>query len=386
MNRKYKLHPGRYEIGENEKFYGDMEAKGWRLVERGAYFSRFQPVEPSNARYRIEVFQCSPWSTEGMSEEQLGVFEDCGWEHVCTSLPLYIFRAPAGSGAPEFYVNPAQQALTLKKMKRDVIWGWVPNVVAWGLCLLLYLALNGASKVAADVQGRMVTFPPMFLLAAVLLLQGLYIRGRNAWIITRTYRRMKKGISLDHAPSRSRWVHLVVNGTLLTLLLICTLLMTVQLITTRSTDLPEETAVPYLLLSDLGWEGERTSFMNKDSGVTHTCSLLADYWDTVEYMEAYSGGDPQMYQDVYCLRFPAMANWLADALMRSANFGDGGRNFAPVESDGVDAAWASRLEVVAVKGPYVAYVTYLPDTQRDFDPQALCAALAEKWTARGSTE
>ena len=32
---KYKFHPETYELGENEKFYSDMEAKGWRLVKRG---------------------------------------------------------------------------------------------------------------------------------------------------------------------------------------------------------------------------------------------------------------------------------------------------------------------------------------------------------------
>ena len=50
MNRKYKFHPNQYELGENEKFYSDMEAKGWRLVKRGAYLSRFEPVEPNDAR------------------------------------------------------------------------------------------------------------------------------------------------------------------------------------------------------------------------------------------------------------------------------------------------------------------------------------------------
>lgn len=50
-----------------------------------------------------------------------------------------------------------------------------------------------------------------------------------------------------------------------------------------------------------------------------------------------------------------------------------------MESDGVDAAWASRLEMVAIKGNLVAYITYLLGTSTDSDPQALCAALAEKW-------
>ena len=27
-NVRYRFHPGEYELGENEKFYSDMEAKG----------------------------------------------------------------------------------------------------------------------------------------------------------------------------------------------------------------------------------------------------------------------------------------------------------------------------------------------------------------------
>lgn len=97
MNRKYKFHPNQYELGENEQFYSNMEKKGWRLVKRGAYLSRFEPVEPNNTRYRIEVYQPGIWATKDIPEEQLSVFEDCGWEHVTASLPLQIFRAPAGA-------------------------------------------------------------------------------------------------------------------------------------------------------------------------------------------------------------------------------------------------------------------------------------------------
>ena len=75
MKRRYKLHPGQYELGENEKFYGDMEARGWRLKKRGAYFSRFEPAEPGETRYRIEVFHPGAWSANAMPEEQLAVFQ-----------------------------------------------------------------------------------------------------------------------------------------------------------------------------------------------------------------------------------------------------------------------------------------------------------------------
>lgn len=383
MNRKYKLHPGDYELGENEKFYSDMEARGWHLVKRGAYFSRFRPVEPSNARYRIEVFSPGFPDQSVLPEEQLAVFEDCGWEYVTNRWVLHIFRAPAGSGAPEFYADPAQQAETLRHMKRGAVWGWIPAVLLWALVLALNISvrasMGGMNRVMGECLIQFVQIPPLFLCGGFLLLLGMYRAVRDACIITRTYRRLKKGIPLDHDPDKRHIAHKIITRTLTGLAVFCLLLVAAQLIGTRSTDLPPETEDPYLLLGDLGWEGERASFMEKDSSVTHTRSLLADYWDTVEYMEAYSGEKPQMYQDVYRLRDPDMAYRLADALMKSATFGDGGRNFAPVASDAVDAAWANLFEVVAVKGPYVAYISYHPGSGGDFDPLLLCQAMAEKW-------
>lgn len=47
MNTRYRFHPDEYELGETEKFYSDMEARGWQLVKRGAYLSKFVPVKPS---------------------------------------------------------------------------------------------------------------------------------------------------------------------------------------------------------------------------------------------------------------------------------------------------------------------------------------------------
>ena len=50
MKYRYRLHPIGYTLGENEKFYSDMEAKGWRVVKRGAYLSKF--VRSEHAAYR----------------------------------------------------------------------------------------------------------------------------------------------------------------------------------------------------------------------------------------------------------------------------------------------------------------------------------------------
>lgn len=382
MKYKYKFHPGQCELGENEKFYGDMEARGWRLVKRGAYLSKFEPAEPSGARYRIEVFSPGLLDQPALPEEQLAVFEDCGWEHVADQGVLHIFRAPAGSGAPEFYADPAQQAETLKKLKRNAVWGWVPSLALWAVYLLVYPVFNSGTRLGAEFQRRLVELPPLFLLAGFLLLEELYSNLRNAVLITRTCRRMRRGVPLDHSPGKGRGVHRAVKGTLWTLVGLAAALLAVQLLATRSTDLPAAAEDPYLLLSDLGWEGERTCFMGRDSGVTYSPSLLADYWDVNEYQSQGDEGPgpwPWLYQDVYRLRFPGMAQWLARALMNTASF-SGGAGFVPVEVPGLDAAWAGgSLELVAVKGDLAAYIICLPGGSAAFGPEVLAAALAEKW-------
>ena len=74
-----------------------------------------------------------------------------------------------------------------------------------------------------------------------------------------------------------------------------------------------------------------------------------------------------------------MADWLAEALMNTASLSRQ-ENFQPMEAPGLDAVWVShRHELVAVKGNMAARVTYLPSD--NFDPQLICAALAERWTA-----
>ena len=91
MNRRrYRFHPGDYELGENEKFYGDMEAQGWRLVKRGRYLSKFSRTAPSGARYRIEVFMPGVLGEPGLGEVRLTVFEDCGWEYIGSQGFLHI--------------------------------------------------------------------------------------------------------------------------------------------------------------------------------------------------------------------------------------------------------------------------------------------------------
>ena len=377
MRASYRLHPDKYALGENEKFYSDMEAKGWRLAKRGMFWSKFIPAEPSCARYRVEVRERAPyWDEDGTDEAWLAVFADCGWEYVTGSGMLQVFRAPQGSSAPELYTDPRQQAATLKKLEKQYWLGWCPTVGVFCVNLLLHASRWGG---ASYRQRGWVEQTSAFLAMAVFLLWLLYRNLYGAWQLRQTCLRMKRGEPLDHNPQHRRLAHKVVSCGMLAVCAAFLLLTAAQQMLTYSTDLPQQAEGPYLLLSDLGWEGERIPSMDQVSTVTANRSLAADYWDVREYMDGAS-----LFQSVYRMHSPAAARNFIRALMDTSSFGERAENFTPVEAAGLDAAWTSRgMDLVAVKGKLVVYLTYI-SSSGGFDAQEILTALAARWAADGN--
>lgn len=389
MNTTYRFHPGEYELGENEKFYGGMEARGWRLVERGGYLSKFTRTEPGRARYRIEVSSPRFMEDPALPEGQLAVFEDCGWEHICSRGFLHIFRAPEGSGAPEFYNDPAQQAETLKKVRRD-LW-WSVAVTALLLILVPAAALIGLDSSLGTLWARklkrMILTPTVYTFYVFWLMRALYQQVWGMWKINRTYRRLKKGQPLDHNPKGNRVLHRLMSRGLLFLVLLSVLATAVQLCAARSEDLPREPDGPYVMLEDLGWTWERGSlYGDRESAVTYSRSPLTDYWETLEVQEKQTEGSTElrqvwMYQYVYRLRFPGMGEALARALMEDSVFAQSAERFQAIQVPGLDAAWTADMELVAVRGNLVAYAEVLATGSKAVDLEAVLAALAERWDA-----
>ncbi len=372
MRGTYRLHPDKYALGENEKFYSDMEAKGWRLDKRGIYWSRFVPTEPNCARYRVEVKERAPyWDEDGTDEAWLAVFADCGWEYVAGSGMLQVFRSPQGSDAPELYTDPRQQAATLKKLEKQYWTGWCPTVGVFCGNLLFYASRWGG---AAVIQRGWVERTALFLAVAVFLLWLLYRNLYGGWQLRQTCLRMKRGEPLDHNPQHRHLAHKMVSCGLLALCGIFLLMSAAQQVMAHADGLPQRAEGPYLLLCDLGWEGEQVPFMDQDSSVTYTRSLAADYWELREYTDGAS-----LFQSVYRMRSPAAARDFARVLMNTSTFGKEEGSFLPAEAAGLDAAWTSSgLDIVAVKGELVAYLTYISSSGHA-DPQVILAALALRW-------
>ena len=392
MKRRYRRHFDDYAIGENEKLYSDMAARGWFLEKRGAYFSRFRRGEPADMRYRIEVSAPRFLEETDLPEEQVAVYEDCGWEYVTSRGMIHVFASPAGSDAPEFYADPAQQAATLRVLRRGYIWAWVPVTLMLLFNFFMAAAMSGGtgkllSKWGAECRLGWVAATALFLFAGALVAWAFYLFVHAAWRMGRLYRRMKKGVPLDYSPRGRMIPHRVVSGVLLGFVAVFGLLTLWQWVSRDPRDLPETADGPYVLLADLGIEGERSALFYDDrtSKITVERSLLATHYDVFECVAQGDDGESWMYQDVYRLSPRADRKVFVRSLMEDATFARGPENFREVTVAGLEGAWISGdLECIAVKGDLAAYVTVL-GSGRETEETLLAAlrALAECWAQEG---
>lgn len=110
MKRTYRIHPADYAIGDSERLYERMAAKGWVLEKRGITLSRFRREAPQRLRYRIELAQPEFLEGADLPEEQRELYEDCGWHLAAHCGVTYVFCAQEdGDAPPELYTDPRGQ-------------------------------------------------------------------------------------------------------------------------------------------------------------------------------------------------------------------------------------------------------------------------------------
>ena len=385
MNRKYGIHPKDYAIGETEKYYSDMAAKGWELVNRGITFSRFQKAEPKKMRYRVEVVNLKSLEDGHLPEEQVAVYEDCGWEYVVSRGFLHIFRAPEGSDAPEFYLEPEQQAATLKGLRKQYCSSLMAPFIILAFHAFMAALVGGLfnGRWAAQLYRGLVEETAWVAGFCLFLLWAVFSDLWGFIYISRLYRRMKKGIPLDHAP-RSR--KLIIIPRIISLLLLLCILGCVgyDYLNDERYAMPEATDDPYILLSDLGIEGTRTTnFVNgEESTVKFNHSLLAEHWDAQEFLDIDNdgkGNEEWLYQDVYILKNENIVDHFVEVLMIDSIFAQSTEDYILVEIPGLDQAWVTeRLECIAVKGTTISIFTHPFDSQEEM--REALEVVAEKWS------
>lgn len=333
---RYGWHPAEYEIGENEKYYGEMAAKGWRLTKRGQHLSRFEEDSPQKSRYRIEMSAPAFLDEDqALPDEQIALYEECGWKLVTSYRLLYVFVAKEGDDMPEFYQQPEQQAATLKALRREYIWGLVPLLFYLALDVLVVLAIWGRAvtwEPVIDLRIGIVQMTGLFLLIFFLVHWSLYRLLYGAYRTLRMYRELKKGIPLDHAPKGK---HRMRNGVYIlfgVLSIVASAATLVQMASSYGGELETDAQAPYLLLQDMGFFdlGESVYPSDRQHPVEYTESLLAKQWYVYE-----ASGEEWMYQDIYEMPNEDMAVWMAETLLENSVFAEGKEEYQSVEIEGL---------------------------------------------------
>lgn len=382
MKNLYWMHPSEFEIGETEKQYTDMAAKGWELVTRGKWLDHYAKTEPKQMKYRIEVAAPKTFESPELPEEQIAVYADCGWEYVTGCGMLHVFRAPADSDTEEFYLDAAQQAKTLKGLKNRYLNSFlylpVYLLVIFGLGMLLN-GMDYPNRNLMQFYLGFVTETAFTVIWCILLLWGIVSSAYGAYRISRLYHRMKKGIPLDHAPKARRILPTAVNGCFAAATAVFVVLTAVQWAAKETYDMPLAADGPYVTLSVLGIDGERieNGFNHETSYVKYSRSLLCEYWDTFETVER-NGKNYWLYQDTYRLKNAAQRDTLVRALMDNSAFARSADEYQPVQIEGLDAAYAcGSLECIAVKGNVVCKFTYVFDGSEQLKQEL--SAVAAYW-------
>ena len=354
MKRKYMLHYGDYDVGENENLYTEMAAKGWRLVRRGRRLSRFEPDE-SVRRLRCRIRLISPdLLPEGeLPADQAARCAQSGWRYVTHCGLVHVFCGPAKKKLPPLYDRPEQQAATRRTLRREAVSGFVVGLLGVLAAAFCFSAMPGMNK--------WLMYPEWLLLVVYIL---ACLIGSAAYGATRTmvlYRQLARGGTVDHSAKghpearRVGLFALTAVGVMLCLLLLTTLLGSAEY------DMPATPDGPYLTLAQLGWEGVRTDDAGQAARVTHVDNLAAEIWDTYECLRLPGeDGEVWMYMTVYRLKAGFLAGQMPGYLAGSAVFDTELSQYVPVEVPGLDAAWmGSRgLEYIAVRGSMAWQIIY----------------------------
>lgn len=365
MGKKYIFHPISPDIAEYEALYAGMAEKGWLLEKRGLFFSRFYSAEPQKLQYRVEPSFSTLRGEDDVSERLVSLFEKSGWTYVCGKVGMSVFSAPEGTKAPDVYSEPERRKVVLKILRRNY------RSSLWILMYLLILSLlvSVLSKIAyPEILVNVSVFRRLIDIwqgvyyeqtALVFLIVSYFLNELLYSIHTyRIYRRFKKQSDLDREPSKSTMPYKAARGLLIVLCLVFLGLSIAQWAQKQKYEMPLEADGPYLLLRDLGWEGERSTVFNSgpESSVILSRSLLIRHWDTYECV-AEDYARYWMYQDVYEFPNPKSALRFAEALK---NMPDSTltEDYRLVKAEGLDLAYRSGIHYLAVKDNLVFQVIY----------------------------
>lgn len=366
MRKKYYFHPSSYSLSEIEEFYEKKASEGLILDTRGNFLSGFRKEEPKNLSYRVEVIDYDKLKEHKIPDEQVAVYEDCGWTHVCGHHHIQIFSADKDTDPPELYYQPQDQIDSIKILRKSVSKRLLSLLFSWTLlgAVQFYIFAGGSFKAFIHNQFfiyilYLVEFPTLALLFPLILVKGLgeYVFG----IISSQYyiTRLKKGIPLRKIKPFAKKLKPFKKGVTAVILLALLFMGIREILSYEKVGDPSAIDGPFLSLADFGLEKappKPGSYLGEDYLKKRT-TIWGEVISVFESDNKHNISSA-LFQDVYRVKDSGLRDKLVDVLRRENIYGIYNGEYTELTIPGLDKVYeTSGRDLIVVKDDFVISIS-----------------------------
>ena len=369
-----KIRPTNYwRIGEHESWFSDMSLQGLHLHKMGTNLAHFKIGEPKRIEYRIEVTD-----RKLITYEQIDLYEENGWKYVTSYQWFHVFSSPTEENAPEIHTDPAEQAFTLKRLSKKLVFNlvWFSLGIALILGMLLAMWFLDGTPFLRLVEGYVVQQSILTLV----YIHYVFYAIRAILAIKELKKSLNEGKAINHhAPwKKSLRKNSAISVVLIGIILLSGLLPFYQLKKMDSYTLPtNDENLPFVRLADIEQNPQLTRDESYRDEVdwanryTTNWSIFAPVqFETDEngiikdemWLDKSGTYSPSVSTEIYNLTFQAFAKPLLSDLMEWHTYGDEREIFIERKHPGFDHLITREDEdwkqLVASKDKVVMYIRY----------------------------
>ncbi|MBO1264266.1 DUF2812 domain-containing protein [Proteiniclasticum sp. SCR006] len=389
MKKKYYFHPSSFSLSEIEEFYEEKARNGLFLEKRGDYLSRFFVDEPKELLYRVEVVDYKKEENRKISEFQVAVYEDAGWNYVCGKKYIHVFSADKEADVPELYYEPLEQIETIKILRKSDIKAIFTSLIFWLFIFFMNFASSHAKSVSEFIRMIRNNFyimltdtPVLFLVLYLILFIGIGELILGIYSSQYYISKLRKGTPLREIRPFGKKLKLWFKRIMAFSVSAVLLMGLLEVASIQKEKDPSAMDGPYMTLEDFGIEkadGSEKPYYMVDS-YKRRKTIWGEVVKVVEYSNAaYSS--TSFYQDVYEVRNAKLRKNLAEAFSENGYFSLNMDDPEKITVSGMDEVYVvNEREMVVVKDDFVIRMLYHLD--EDITREEILSTLSEILNSR----
>lgn len=389
MKKKYYFHPSSFSLSEIEEFYEEKARNGLFLEKRGDYLSRFLVDEPKELLYRVEVVDYKKEENRKISEVQVAVYEDAGWNYVCGKKYIHVFSADKEADVPELYYEPLEQIETIKILRKSDIKAISTSLIFWLFIFFMNFASSHAKSVSEFIRMirnnfyiMLIDTPVLFLVLYLILFIGIGELILGIYSSQYYISKLRKGTPLREIRPFGKKLKLWFKRIMAFSVSAVLLMGLLEVASIQKEKNPSAMDGPYMTLEDFGIEkadGSEKPYYMVDS-YKRRKTIWGEVVKVVEYSNAaYSS--TSFYQDVYEVRNAKLRKNLAEAFSENGYFSLNMDDPEKITVSGMDEVYVvNEREMVVVKDDFVIRMLYHLD--EDITREEILSTLSEILNSR----